>query len=99
MRNLNPERMIAWAKLGAIVGVVGGIAYLYIKRKEITEAAVSAVNPTDPNNLAYRGVNAVGSSITGDEDFSLGVWIYENAWWTKDEREALGPVNPNHVPD
>lgn len=37
----------------------------------------AALNPTSDQNLAYRGVNAVGSRLTGDSDFSLGSWLYD----------------------
>lgn len=42
-------------------------------------AVGTAVNPTSDQNLAYRGVNAVGASWSGDPNFSLGSWAYDVA--------------------
>lgn len=57
----------------------GALAFLYLKGKiEKTAAQVgNAVNPVNPDNIFYGGVNEIGSSLTGDEHFSLGSWIYE----------------------
>ena len=35
------------------------------------------VNPTSDKNLAYQGVNAIGSAWTGQPDWNLGGAIYE----------------------
>lgn len=37
---------------------------------------VAAVNPFDRENLAYQSVNWVGATVTGDDEFALGVAIY-----------------------
>lgn len=47
------------------------------KASDAATAAGNAVNPTSDQNLAYRGVNAVGSAISGDEHWTLGGWIYD----------------------
>lgn len=47
------------------------------RRDAIVGTVATAVNPTNPDNLAYRGVNAVGSRLTGDASFSLGSWVYD----------------------
>ena len=39
--------------------------------------AAQAVNPTSDQNVAYKSVNAVGASITGQKDFNLGSWLYD----------------------
>lgn len=39
----------------------------------------TAVNPMSDQNLAYRGVNAAGASLTGRDDFNLGSWTYDVA--------------------
>lgn len=44
---------------------------------EAVDAVGAAVNPTADTNLAYRSVNAWGSTITGDNNFSLGSWLYD----------------------
>jgi hypothetical protein len=55
------------------VVIAAGLGYLYYKRKTIVES----VNPLSRNNVAYKSVNAVGEVLTGDDDFSLGVKIWE----------------------
>ena len=47
---------------------------------EVGEAAGrvgQAVNPTNPENVFYRGVNSIGAAISGDDNFNLGVWTYD----------------------
>lgn len=39
--------------------------------------ADGAVNPGSANNLAYRGVNSIGSAVTGDQSWNLGGAIYD----------------------
>lgn len=36
------------------------------------------INPASSDNLVNRGVNALGGYIAGENDWSLGGWIYEN---------------------
>ncbi|MEN0037459.1 MAG: hypothetical protein AAGC78_10330 [Cellvibrio sp.] len=35
------------------------------------------INPASDQNVFYKGVNGIGSAITGDKDFTLGGWIYD----------------------
>lgn len=42
-------------------------------------AVGQAINPFSDQNLAYRGVNAVGEAITGDANWTLGGATYD-AW-------------------
>lgn len=55
------------------VVIAAGLAFLYFKREAIAEA----VNPVSRNNLAYKGVNAVGEAVTGDEHWTLGGYMFE----------------------
>jgi hypothetical protein len=63
---------------GGIFGIAAVIAlavfgiYLYNKRNTI----VSAINPTDANNLANQAVNSIVSQATG-KDETLGGWLYD----------------------
>ncbi len=57
--------------------VVLGAWYLKKKAGDTVQEAANAVNPTNPDNIFYGGVNEVGSAVTGDEHFSLGSWIYD----------------------
>lgn len=61
-----------------IAGVVVVLAYLAQRQTvKAVQAVRESVDPTSPENLAYQGVNKVGGALTGRDDFSLGVWIYE----------------------
>lgn len=75
-------------KIGLTVVVLAGtgLALWYAKNKltqvggqalDAAKAAVPYVDPTDRRNLAYSGVNAVGSAITGDDSWSLGGALYD----------------------
>lgn len=84
--------------LAAVASLAVGGVVLYVKRREIaagvSEAASAvgqAVNPTSDQNLAYRGVNAVGEAVTGDASFSLGAWLFEafNPGAVQAERDVL----------
>lgn len=70
--------------LVAIGGVVIVGAVIYYGYKFVSGTVETAkdvvkkdLNPTSDKNLAYRGVNAVGEAITGDQNFSLGSWLYD----------------------
>lgn len=59
-----------------VVGVLGAW-YLSRKAKETAAAVGNAVNPVNPGNIFYSGVNEIGGAITGDGSFSLGSWFYD----------------------
>ncbi len=60
---------------------VAAMAGFFIVRGLIDGAgdAISAVNPVSRDNIFYRGVNAVGAVLSGDEGFTLGGAIYDAA--------------------
>ena len=62
-----------------VAGVVLLAAGWYAKKKLSAAATAAApyINPADPRNMAYSGVNAVGHVLTGDSNFTLGGWIYD----------------------
>ena len=64
---------------GALIALAGLLAVggaVYVMRKK-GAAVVDALNPASENNLAYRGVNALGSFATGDDHFTLGGFVYD----------------------
>lgn len=52
-----------------------------------TGNAATAVNPLNPNNVFYTGVNNVGSAATGVKDWSLGSAFYD--WLHPEEGASL----------
>lgn len=61
-----------------------GLAVLYFSARSAGAGIKGAastlggwLNPTADTNLAYRGVNAVGSALTGIPDFTLGGAAYD----------------------
>ena len=69
------------SKVGAVlaVGVVGGIGFWYAKRQaaQAANAVGDALNPVSQTNIFNRGANAIVQSLTGDENQTLGGWIYD----------------------
>ena len=63
--------------MGSLVGLAI-VALLVVRR---AAAAVGpAITPTNPDNLAYTGVNAVGDVLndgTDNGNFNLGSYIYD----------------------
>jgi len=61
-----------------IIGA-GGLLLWYLKNKtvEVVGDVAEAINPVNPDNIFNEGVNSVGSAISGDDDWSLGGWIYD----------------------
>lgn len=61
------------------IGVVGAIA-LYYAKKQASEALTSvgdAVNPISQDNIFNQGANSVVEVLTGDENQTLGGWLYD----------------------
>lgn len=42
----------------------------------ITEAA-DKVNPANPDNVVNQAVTGIGKTVTGNENWTLGGWIYD----------------------
>ncbi len=65
--------------------IVGGVTlgvFYFIGHKALAGvgSAVDAIAPANPDNIFYRGVNAVGDTFDdgdGNGSFSLGSWIYD----------------------
>ncbi|MDT0603483.1 hypothetical protein [Thalassotalea castellviae] len=68
-------------KSGMIITAAGvGAIVLYFAEKKLRAAAGEvgqAVNPLNNDNIFASGVNSVGASITGNQNWSLGGSIYE----------------------
>lgn len=68
-----------------LIIVAALLLVLWYLRGDLSDAAATAkdatrrLGPTANDNWAYTGVNEVGEAVTGDENFSLGVWLWEMA--------------------
>lgn len=60
--------------LGGIGDAAGAVGDAVAKG---AKAVGTAVNPTSDKNLAYRAANALGGTLAGQSDFSLGSWFYD----------------------
>ncbi len=67
----------------AAIAAAAALAYLgwrtYRAGAALAEGATDAlryVNPASTDNVVYRTVNGVGGLVTGNDDFSLGAWLY-----------------------
>lgn len=57
---------------GGAVDLVGGVV------RGVVEALPEEIRPTSDRNLIYRGVNAVGGTVSGEGSaWTLGGWIYD----------------------
>ncbi len=65
-------------KTETVLWIAGGlvVAYVAYKSYEGAKALIQDVNPVNPNNVFYSGVNSAGAAISGNSSFSLGSWIY-----------------------
>lgn len=65
--------------IGAVV-ILGGVLLARSAKAAVAETAATvgaAVDPTSRENIFYRGVNAVGATVTADAEFSLGKFFFE----------------------
>lgn len=54
------------------------LAYFAEKKiRAVSTEVIDAIDPTDPDNIFASGVDNVGASLTGNENFKLGGWIYD----------------------
>lgn len=61
-----------------VLGALAALGYFaYRTGKRAVNETLNAVNPVSDDNLAYRGVNAIGGVLTQDEEFNLGRWLWE----------------------
>lgn len=81
--------------------IVLGVLYLAARNSMKVIDTVSAfgesVNPLSQNNMFYRGSNAVGRAIFGDDFQSWGFWLYD-ALNPDDLEKAPAVTNPNPSP-
>ena len=80
-----------------VLGVLFLAARNSMKVIESVSAFGEAVNPISQNNIFYRGSNAVGRAIFGDDFTSWGVWMYD-ALNPDDLEQAPARTNPNPSP-
>lgn len=82
---------------GAVAVIAVGIGLVVVagKLKAPAAAVADALNPTSPNNLAYRGANSIVRYATGDPYASVGTkwWEFANPTEAWRERQALGIVD------
>lgn len=75
-----------------IIGFAGlALAYLaYKEAKKAVSTVGNAVNPVNQENIFNKGFEAVGEAITGEKDWSFGVWLADKLNPPeKYEKEAL----------
>lgn len=44
---------------------------------DMVDDVIEPINPASQNNLAHKGVNWLGATVTGDENWSLGTAVYD----------------------
>ncbi len=74
------------SKVGMVVAIaVCGVGVAYLLERKAAQVA-NAVSPTNPDNVFAEGVDNVGASLTGDKNFKLGAWIYDQIHGTTQEQ-------------
>jgi len=72
---------LANSKSGMVIAVgvvVAALSYVAAKKAAESVSEVGqAINPLNNNNIFASGVNSVVQSLTGDENQTLGGWIYD----------------------
>lgn len=58
---------------------------------------VPYVNPADSNNVIYQTNAWVGKKITGDPNFTLGGWLYDETHDGNSLTDRVNPVSPRNV--
>jgi hypothetical protein len=81
-----PGKLELWIGAG-VVGLIV-LAYLGKKTADAAKAVGQAVNPVSDQNIFYSGTNAIGGALTGDQNFSLGVWVYDALHPAPDDPQA-----------
>ncbi|MGL6080095.1 hypothetical protein [Methyloversatilis discipulorum] len=80
-----------------VLGVLFIAARNAVKVVDTVSAFGEAVNPISQNNIFYRGSNAVGRAIFGDDFQSWGFWLYD-ALNPDDLESTPAATNPNPSP-
>ncbi len=62
---------LAEIEIAVALGLAGVVAFYFWR------LPAGALNPASPNNVVNSGVNAAGASVTGDEYFTLGGWLFD----------------------
>lgn len=75
----------------AILGGIAALTVIYLTKQAATagtqlfQTIGDAVDPTNPDNIAYAGINKVGTVLTSpdgagrnaDGTFTFGGWVYD----------------------
>jgi len=70
------KKLIGTTAGQATVLVGLGVLVVYMAERKAKQAAM-AISPTNPDNIFAAGVDGVGASLTGNENFKLGGWLYD----------------------
>jgi hypothetical protein len=72
---------LADSKVGMVlaIGAMATVAVYVVQKKAIETAGDvgHAISPTNNDNIFAAGVDSVGAKLSGDENFKLGVWLYD----------------------
>lgn len=75
----------------AILGGIAALTVIYLSKQaaqagtQLFQTIGDAVDPTNPDNIAYAGINKVGTVLTGPEgsgrnadgSWTFGGWLYD----------------------
>lgn len=63
-----------------LIAAGAGLALFWLARRAgaaVADTFATSLNPASDQNLAYRSVNAIGETVSGEADWTLGGAIYD----------------------
>lgn len=85
--------LLVWRASSAASGAADALGRLGAQAAEAIREGLDAVNPTSPNNLAYRGVNAGLTAVAGAPTYaSDALFAVFNPRERAAERDMLDPL-------
>jgi len=74
---LNGTAVLAVAAVAAVGVIVWRGSKVAGQAVDTIAAAADKVNPANPDNVVNQAVTGIGKTVTGNENWTLGGWIYD----------------------
>lgn len=74
---LNGTAILALAGIAAVGVIVWRGSKLAGQAGDAITAAADKVNPANPDNVVNQAVTGIGKTVTGNENWTFGGWIYD----------------------
>lgn len=81
----------------AVKGSASAVGNAFDAAGSVVGTAAQAVNPASSQNLIYRGLNGLGTLVTGDDGYTVGGALYDAAQLANKAADELNPTNPGNI--